>query len=308
MKLYQHLFRGKADIPKMAELVHSNPAQQLHTIDLPYRFSSWAMDEPANISLWRDEAGELQAWVVMQSPFWTADIACRPDLDEAAYRQIVDWIDRRAMEILSSPYGRPAWFVPVFSELSERRAALEQAGFMDQGDKGEDSWSKVFMSMPLPASLPVKTLPPGFLLRPLAGEREVEAYVELHQAVFESKNMNVEWRLQTLQQPEYRPDLDLVIAAPDKRLAAFCIGWYDPSGPGDLPCAQVEPLGVHPDYRGLGLAQAILSEALRRFQVSGAQQAYVETDNYRDAAFQLYQSAGFKVIKDVLVYRKNFQK
>jgi ribosomal protein S18 acetylase RimI-like enzyme len=220
----------------------------------------------------------------------------------------LDWADRRAREILNTSYGRPAWFVPVFSELSYRRALLEEAGFEDQGDLGEDSWTKVLMSRSLPASLPVKPLPPGFVLRPLDGEREAEAYVELHRTVFESKSMTTEWRLRTLRQPEHRPDLDLVIEAPDKRLAAFCIGWFDSCGPGGVPCAQVEPLGVHPDFRGLGLAQAILSEALSRFHSSGARQAYVETDNYRDAAFQLYQSVGFQVFKDVRVYRKDFQK
>jgi hypothetical protein len=33
---------------------------------------------------------------------------------------------------------------------------------------------------------------------------------------------------------------------------------------------------------------------------------YVETDNYRDEAFRLYESVGYRVIQDVLVYRKDY--
>jgi hypothetical protein len=37
-----------------------------------------------------------------------------------------------------------------------------------------------------------------------------------------------------------------------------------------------------------------------------AQQIYVETDSYRSPALSLYESAGFQVKQDVLVYRKDF--
>jgi hypothetical protein len=32
----------------------------------------------------------------------------------------------------------------------------------------------------------------------------------------------------------------------------------------------------------------------------------VETDNYRDAAFVLYTAAGFQVVEEVLVFRKEY--
>ena len=69
---------------------------------------------------------------------------------------------------------------------------------------------------------------------------------------------------------------------------------------------QIEPLGVRAEYRRLGLGQAILSEGLKRLQSRGAKQIYVQTDNYRDAAFKLYESAGFRVSKNILMYRKNY--
>ena len=70
--------------------------------------------------------------------------------------------------------------------------------------------------------------------------------------------------------------------------------------------AQVEPLGSLKEFRRLGLGRAVLLEGLHRLQISGAKNIFVETDNYRDAAFRLYQSVGFEVVQDVLVYRKNY--
>jgi ribosomal protein S18 acetylase RimI-like enzyme len=70
---------------------------------------------------------------------------------------------------------------------------------------------------------------------------------------------------------------------------------------------QIEPLGVHADFRRLGLARAILSEGLQRLSARSAQHIYVQTDNYRDAAFKLYESVGFHVAHDILMYRKDYE-
>jgi ribosomal protein S18 acetylase RimI-like enzyme len=134
----------------------------------------------------------------------------------------------------------------------------------------------------------------------------VNAYVKLHRSVFESKNMTVEWRNRTLQRPENVPDLDLVAVAPKGQLAAFCVCWLAKGPNGDLR-GQIEPLGVDAGYRRLGLGQAILSEGLRRLQSKGAGQIYVQTDHYRNAAFKLYESSGFRVIQDILMYRKDYE-
>ena len=293
----------------------------LHTIDLPYRFSSWALDDDANIALWYDEGERLQAWAVLQTPFWAIDIACRSQAEKDMFPQILDWAVHRAGAIKDTRFGHPVWFVNVFSDQAERIRCLEQAGFTCQSDMGEDSWSKVWMQL-ISVSLRgacsatkqsdpvsrrflrptrVDKIPPGFNLRPLAGESEVAAYVDLQRLVFGTENMTVDWRSRTLRQPQYLPDLDLVIEAPDGRLAAFCIAWLDLQR--TPPAGQIEPLGVHPDYQRLGLGSAILSEALCRLQQHGAQDIFVETDKQRNPALTLYQSVGFRVIKDVLVYR-----
>jgi ribosomal protein S18 acetylase RimI-like enzyme len=96
-----------------------------------------------------------------------------------------------------------------------------------------------------------------------------------------------------------------VVAAPDGRLAAFCIGWFQ-NNVASEPSGCIEPLGCHQDFRRYALGRIALAEALRRLQACGAQQIAVETDNYRSTAFDLYQSLGFRVVQDVLVYRKDY--
>jgi mycothiol synthase len=294
-----YLYSGQHDQREMAALVRQHSREHLHAIDLPYRLASWAFDDPDNCKLWRDSSGELVAWAVLQSPFWTVDIACRPNLDALLFPEILGWAEDTARRIAYTLARRPAWFVNVFPHQHTRITALEMAGWGCQSDAGADSWSQVLLERDAAQSLPQIDLPPGFTLRTLAGPTEAAAYVALHQAVFESKNMTLPWRRRTLQQPEYRPELDLVIAAPGGELAAFCIGWLA----SDRPCAQIEPMGVAPEYRGLNLGRIILSECLQRMHDLGARRVVILTDNYRGPALGLYESAGFQDRETVLVYR-----
>jgi hypothetical protein len=49
------------------------------------------------------------------------------------------------------------------------------------------------------------------------------------------------------------------------------------------------------------------SEGLHRLQEMGAKNIFIQTDNYRNTAFRLYQSFDFEVARDVLVYRKDYE-
>jgi ribosomal protein S18 acetylase RimI-like enzyme len=215
------------------------------------------------------------------------------------------WADQRVLELLDTPYRRPAWFATVFADQEETLLNLEQRGFASQADVGQDSWSKAMLRRSVDLAKPEGSLPSNFSIRPLAGASEVEAYVELHRAVFESRNMTVEWRNRTLRQTEHIPDLDLVAVALDGRLAAFYVGWLWRDNSGETS-GQIEPMGVHGDYRNWGLGRAMLSINLRGMQLHGAMQVFVETDNYRSPALALYEMVGFQVFREILDYQKDY--
>ena len=145
MRITQRPYQGDHDQALMADLVRAQPQANLHVVDLPYRLSSWAFDDPDNVCLWENERGEVLAWAVLHA----------------------------------------------------------------HGIEGQ-------------------------------------------------------------------------------------------------PSGQIEPLGVRADVRGLGLGRAILAEGLQRLMQIGAGHIFVETDNYRNAAFTLYQAAEFQVVQDVSVYRKDY--
>ena len=168
--------------------------------------------------------------------------------------------------------------------------------------KTRNSWSKVLMKRSVKTPLKVYSPPLGFIVRSLAGDGEVKDYVELHQSVFESKNMTVDWRMRTLQHLNYKAELDIVVESPGGQLCAFCICWFDKSSRD----GRVEPLGCHKDFRRYALGRVALSQGLHRLQSLGAQNIFVETDSYRNTVFRLYKSFDFQVIQDVLVYRKDY--
>ena len=306
MKLTQRAYRDEHDEARMAALVRVRPADNLHVVDLPYRLSSWAFDEPGNIRLWETAGGDVLAWAVLQSPFWAIDYAYHPAAPPNVHADILAWVDARAQTLLDTPYGRPAWFVHVFDWQLQRQHDLAAQGFAPQANVGANSWSKVLFQRRADAPVSHRPLPPGFTLRPLRGVEEVAAYVSLHRAVFESENMTVAWRQRTLHHPDYRPDLDLVAVDPDGQLAAFCVCWFAPVGVAGRPSGQIEPLGVRADVRQKGLGRALVAEGIRRLARCGAEHVVVETDKYRDAAFAFYEAVGFHVVQNVFVYRKDY--
>lgn len=289
------------DMALMEALAQRTRVNNLHVTDLPYRFASGALDDPDNTGLWFFPDGRLAAWAVFQAPFWMLDYALDAQAEAELHPLLLAWADARARAMLDTAQGHPCWFVSVFSDQHSRVRGLEAAGYADQGNAGEDALAKVLLTRGGDAPAPVPP-PAGFTVRPLKGLDEVPEYVALHRAVFESAAMTQAWRGRTLRHPAYRPGLDLVAQAPGGRLAAFCVCWFD----GEAREGRIEPLGCHPDYRGIGLARALLAEGLRRLHALGAREIIVETDRGREAALAAYRSAGFRAARDVLVFRKDY--
>jgi ribosomal protein S18 acetylase RimI-like enzyme len=159
------------------------------------------------------------------------------------------------------------------------------------------------MARSLDRVLPMPFLPEGFTLRPIDGMRELHEYVALHRAAFGAADMTVEWRKRTLCMPQYIPELDVVAVAPDGRLAAFCICWLGPR----IGEGYIEPLGVHPDFAGLGLGRAVLLEGLWRLQAHGAMTALIDRYEGDEGARMLYESLGFRTHMRTVTYMRCFR-
>jgi ribosomal protein S18 acetylase RimI-like enzyme len=157
------------------------------------------------------------------------------------------------------------------------------------------------------ATLPVPDVP-GYAIRPLAGEAEIDAWVALYDLAFRDHfdfhPITREQRLVFMNQQMQVPELDLVAVAPDGGLAAFCwtvlrdedggrASWY------------VDLVGTHPEHRRRGLAGALLSETLVRVLKRGGGRIYLEVDSESETgANRLYERLGFRVETATIDFRK----
>lgn len=100
----------------------------------------------------------------------------------------------------------------------------------------------------------------------------------------------------------YDPGLDLVVEAPDGTLAGCCVGWYDP-GSG---CAEIEPLGVVPEYRRLGLAGALCHAIGERVAARGGSEVFINVSPSvaYPASSGAYRKAGFEVRERGTLWRR----
>jgi ribosomal protein S18 acetylase RimI-like enzyme len=135
-------------------------------------------------------------------------------------------------------------------------------------------------------------LPPGFQVRHIAGETDLEQRAAVQRNAFGSTKMTTDTYRRVMRAPTYRQELDLVIEAPDGTLVAFCIVWFDEANANGV----FEPVGCHSEYRQRGLGKAIMLEGCRRLQALGARTACVLCVTDDPAANRLYESAGFRFV------------
>lgn len=133
-----------SDIADMLQMALLSPQNNFSCFDLPYRLSSWALDSAENGQPWfYDDL--LVAWAILQTPFWSLDFVINPSYEEDLLPIILEWDDQKARFVINSSFGRPSWYIQVFSNQFNRISALEQAGYQSQTNVGEGSWSKVLM-------------------------------------------------------------------------------------------------------------------------------------------------------------------
>ncbi len=296
-------YQGQTDFQKMCALLQAgraanNGTYYVHTGDLSWWLYYPPLDHDhwQNIYLWDDPTnpGRILGWALLSSTF---DVYVQPELRGAP--------EAEAMY---------AW-------AEDRRAALARANGKDkihmmwvaQDDAVLTGWlqgrgfrlihSDVYMTRTLDMPIAAPSLPEGYTVRSSAGENEAAARAAAQYGAFESSAPfdRYEARFRRfMQSPVYDPDLDVVAAAPDGRIGAFCIAWPDPLNKVGL----FEPVGTHPDFQRKGLGKAVMTDALRRLQGCGMTSANVCTDSENEPAVKLYEVVGFRTVNQLGLYEK----
>lgn len=286
--------------------------------DLQGFFNSGHGDKIRKLQLWKDTEGRLLGFGQLTCDR-NENIDCSLWFDVHPSRQastleseILQWGEQRIREV------RQKFTLPirlqtrVRSDKLTRRMRLEKQGFTSE---------RCFLTMArsLDGSFCSFSLPEGFRLRSLydlgcmaqISENNLEAWVELFNESFvdhwNHHNLTVAEAKQWFSNPHYKPELNLVVVAPDGTLAAFCVGYLNREENARTGRNEgwIQLLGTRRSFRRLGLGRAILLAAIQQFQALGIEQVKLAVDaESLTSATQLYESVGFYPISTWLTYVK----
>jgi len=244
----------------------------------------------ARTRLWLDENGGLAGYGIVDhfDNVWF-DVARGSDANEMC-SDILNWAEG-AIRL-----GR-TWLKPKSldtscrSEDGWRIALLIQMGFVSQGTATHT------LVRNLREVIPPPVVPRGWTIRPIRGEAEVEALVALHRAAYASEHLTLAERLSWMQAPHYMPALDLVLATSEGDLAGYCMCWIEREVNEITGQSRgyTDPVAVHPKYRGLGGARALILRGIALLAENGMTEAVINTSSDNLRMLQVASSVGYGI-------------
>jgi GNAT superfamily N-acetyltransferase len=180
--------------------------------------------------------------------------------------------------------GRRYVYLPIFEDDTHRQELVQSRGF-----KKQPGWGHHYrrdLDSPI-ADVP---LPAGYLIRSMGTEEEHPARSWASWRAFHNNEPDsnydgdYSWYANLQSAPLYRRDLDVVAAAPDGNIAAFCTCFYD-----DVTRSAVTVVvGVAAEHWRRGLGKAVMTEAFKRLQAVGCTRVF--STAHEDPADALYRS------------------
>jgi mycothiol synthase len=260
-------------------------------------YHTTAVNRYRDLRLWEDESGTILGFAWFDEPNMV-DFQTTPELhagggEDATVEEMLAWGANRAAEFPSS--DQPKKLVTWASDADTHLISyLSRRGF------ARDELALVHLCRGLEQDIPEPTLAEGWQVRHVADHREFDQRVELHRSVWAPSRSTVQGYENLRAAPGYRPELDLVVVAPDGTFASYCICWFDPVSRSGV----FEPVGTRPDLQGRGLGRIVMLEGLRRIRVLGGTLAIVTTNAPNSRAIRLYEGVGFREINRDHQYSK----
>jgi len=287
-------FQGEADYSAMRALLmdlmeSSGPAVYCTVGDLDWwRWTDPDVDAGPRLQVWYEGdrlLGFAFPWVGQVEIFTTPD-------HRTLEWSMFEWAERnRPPEAPGEWITMETW---CFEDDGFRIDVLRERNYT-RTDKFIN-WAGRLLSDPMPEA----PLPVGYAIRQMRGE-EIRERVAVHRNAFWPSRMTEERYANIMRAPTYRPELDLVVTAPDGSFAAFLNAWYDPSN-----CIGIfEPVGCHSGHRQRGLARALVVEGMRRLKKEGAYGAFVASGGRNAAANALYDTTGFRLVNRKWLWEKD---
>lgn len=279
------IYEGEKDIEVMADLsAKVRPLEHLndHPIKVDIEENLASPTVRANTRLWFDDDQPV-SWVYVDgfnNLYWELD----NKYEEVLGSQIIEWGEACIRKALAS--GQSITLdASCREDYAMRIAFLKRHGF----EQTETTTVRMIRLLSEPISEP--KLPPGFVIRPLAGTQEAEAVAAMHRAAFGTNYMTTENRLVIMNTSEYDLSLDLVVIAPDGTMAANCICSVNKQEKFGF----TDPVATHPRYQGMGLARALLTSGMQLLKERGMRSAHFGTRGDNMAMQKTGEAVGFKL-------------
>jgi ribosomal protein S18 acetylase RimI-like enzyme len=265
-----------------------------HIGELPHRIyenlrGRWPLGEVVRV--WEDGDGIAGLAITMR--FGVAfDVLAAPALrGREAEREML----RTAFELTARLMGDGAPFVltDVWDCDAARIGLLAELGF-----EHFRNWEHV-RERGLDGPLPEAQAGRDFELR-CAGPADAGQLAAVRNDCFGETWTGEQYLSQVMGKPGYEPSREIVAVAPDGRIAAFAVYWPDLLN----RTGHFEPVGAHSDFRGRGLARAVMLRAMRDMRDLGMTCVTVNHLGENAPARKLYESIGFVRKHETLGFRR----
>ena len=304
--LISRTFQGQDDLQSMTSLLQQlrQRGQKVYPVATDLFEELADAQVQAGARLWQHSNGELAGFAYVSQWQNLVDAFAADEFTPAVEQELMDWAVNVMAERNRVKGEHLTLDASTLEDDLEQVALLERHGFIRQAE------TSLLLARSLELPIPEPQLPPGFTIRPMAGEPELEAYVALHRAAFGTENMTLDYRRSIMSAPDYQPELDLVAVAPDGSLAAFCVCQIfadDKPRAGGKREGWTDPLGTHPRWQRRGLALALILEGMRLLKAKGMDTALMGTSSTNLAMQRTAEKAGFQVASNTLWYSKSVE-
>lgn len=234
----------------------------------------------AGVHVWHTQDGSFLAAAIPDGP---GDLALQVDPRHRWLEDdVLDWAERHLA--LTEEDGARVLHTWAFDWDADRRDRLVGRGYTPV-----PGWSWQNRRRRTSRAVEPRPVAAGYALRNVDDSLDdATRWVDATNAVF-GHSTPVEDYCSFLGSPSFDPTLHIVVEAPDGSVAAFAGLTIDTAN----KVATLEPVGTRDGHRRLGLAQAAISEGLRRVADRGVEVVHVANWGTADAG-HLYGSLGFE--------------
>ncbi|MCB9423147.1 MAG: GNAT family N-acetyltransferase [Ardenticatenaceae bacterium] len=243
----------------------------------------------ANAHYWQTKTGQVVGLFISEYGEDDFFIVVYPSFG-ALFPEVLNW----GLDVWAR--GKTKISTSVFTYDQQKIAQLMGAGFYEDGHEAN---VRTYTLRPYDFSYDLK---PEFKLLTFPEYGNYESRVKLVHNAFNNPSYS-EARLRSLQSsPEYQAELDLVIVNPQGESVAYCMGWVEENDP---KSGYIEPMGVHTDYRRMGLGKALAKECFKRLANLGVEHVTIASHAEPNVSNFLYESLNPTSIKRAYRYSLN---